>query len=235
MHTLQGPLRLGPGERSGAAPERPGPSSDWLQSVRAPPEPRCLLQHPSSPRSATICSPQMMPPSHTRQWRSSLTLSLLCLCSGMSCARSQQERNPVVGVITPEYFRFRDVVRDDDRSAPSGGWRAVCIHAQIKHGDSEAKTICKFEVGVPIRTREDGEIPLEAAHFAAASMANRAAREVLATAHPGEMFAVLCKRFKEVYEPMLRTKIPPAKVTDCTTEGVETVPFGITPDSAPTE
>lgn len=69
---------------------------------------------------------------------------------------------------------------------------------------------------------------MEAAQFAAASMANRAARMVLSEAHPGEMFAVLCRRFIATYEPMLRTKISAAKVTACTTEGIETVPFGIT-------
>ncbi|WP_224245636.1 hypothetical protein [Hyalangium gracile] len=140
----------------------------------------------------------------------------------------------MVGVITPEYFRFRDVVADDDPSLPSGGWRAVCIHAQIKHGDSEARTVCKFEVGVPIRNMKQGEIPLEAARFAAASMANRAARMVLSQAHPGEMFAVLCTQFRGVYEPMLRTQIAGATVGECRTEGVEIVPFGITTASEPT-
>jgi hypothetical protein len=28
----------------------------------------------------------------------------------------------------------------------------VCIHAQLKHGTSGAKTVCKFEVGLPLRT-----------------------------------------------------------------------------------
>jgi outer membrane PBP1 activator LpoA protein len=131
-------------------------------------------------------------------------------------------------VITPEYFRFRDVVPDNDRSAPSGGWRAVCIHALIKHGDSDARTVCKFEVGVPIRNEQQGEISVEEAQFAAASMANRAAREVLAEAHPGEMFAVLCRNFKKMYRPMLKAKIAGSEVGECTTAGTETVLFGIT-------
>jgi hypothetical protein len=83
---------------------------------------------------------------------------------------------------------------------------------------------------VPLRTQSEGEISLEEAQFAAASMANRAARTVLAEAHPGEMFAVLCKRFRDAYQPMLRTKIAGALVSECATEGIETVPFGITVD-----
>ncbi|WP_224367276.1 hypothetical protein [Hyalangium versicolor] len=104
----------------------------------------------------------------------------------------------------------------------------MCILAQIKHGNSGAKTACEFEVGVPLRTRKEGEISLEVAQFAAASMANRAAREVMADAQPGEMLAVLCKRFKVIYQEMLRAKITGARVRQCEEPGIETVPFGIT-------
>jgi hypothetical protein len=160
-------------------------------------------------------------------------LNVLLACGGLSCTSGQPGSNPVAGVITPEHFRFRTVVPDNDRRAPSGGWRAVCIDAQIKHGDSGAKTACKFEVGVPLRTEDRGEIPIEEAQFAAASMANRAARMVLAKAHPGDMMAVLCSQFKAVYAPMLMTKVPGARVGECKTEGIETVSFGITPDADP--
>ncbi len=47
------------------------------------------------------------------------------------------------------------------------------------------------------------------------------------------MFAVLCKRFRDAYQPMLRTQIAGALVSECSTEGIETVPFGITVDSEP--
>lgn len=162
-----------------------------------------------------------------------LLLCLMVAYGGLSCTRDGPGRNPVIGVITPEHFRFRVAVSDDDPREPSGGWRAVCIHAQINHGDSGAKTVCKFEVGVPLRTQSEGEISLEEAQFAAASMANRAARTVLSEAHPGEMFAVLCKRFRDAYQPMLRTKIAGALVSECATEGIETIPFGITVDPEP--
>jgi hypothetical protein len=161
-----------------------------------------------------------------RSW-ALLVLSLSWACMGLSCARGQSGPNPVVGVITPEYFRFRQTVADDDLQQPGGGWRAVCIHAQLKQGTSGAKTVCKFEVGLPLRTEKQGEIPLEEAQFAAAAMANRAVRDVLSRAHPGEMLAVLCEDFKKTYSAMLNAKYFGAKVGECDSKKVETVPFGI--------
>jgi hypothetical protein len=117
-------------------------------------------------------------------------------------------------------------VPDDDPRESAGGWRAVCIHAQIKHGNSDAKTLCKFEVGIPLRTEDDGEISLEAAQFAAAAMANRAARDVLSRAHPGDMYFVLCKDFIHTYGAMLRAKYKGSRVSACSSKGIETVPFG---------
>lgn len=156
-----------------------------------------------------------------------LLLHLVCGCIGMGCARGLSGPNPVIGVITPEYFRFREIVLDDDLELPGGGWRAVCIHAQLKQGNSGAKTVCKFEVGLPLRTAEHGEIPLEEAQLAAASMANRAVRDVLSQSHPGEMLAVLCKDFRTIYDAMLNATYKGARVRECKTAGVETVPFGV--------
>jgi hypothetical protein len=160
-----------------------------------------------------------------------ISLAVLLSSSGwISCVHDQPSRNHVIGFITPEYFQFKNVVAppDADETERKGGWRAVCIHAQLNQGDSGAKTICKFEVGVPIRNRtSDEEIPLEEAQEAAADMANRAARDVLARAHAGEMLAVLCLQFKQVYRFMLREKIDGSRVGECVTRGIETVPFGI--------
>jgi hypothetical protein len=175
----------------------------------------------------------MKTPARIRQPWAVLFLSLVYVCGGMSCTRSQSGPNPVSGVITPEYFRFRVTVPNDDPEEPAGGWRAVCIHAQFKHGDSDAKTVCKFEVGIPLKTEKQGVIPLEAAQFAAASLANRAAREVLSQAHPGEMFAVLCTRFKTTYELMLGAQYAGARVGTCTTKEIETVTFGIESEEEP--
>jgi hypothetical protein len=83
--------------------------------------------------------------------------------------------------------------------------------------------------GVPSASmpKSSTAIRIEEAQFAAASMANRAAREVLSHAHPGEMHAVLCDRFKKTYELMLGEKYAGSRVRECRTAGIETVPFGI--------
>lgn len=169
----------------------------------------------------------MLPIRH-RYLRAALLLSVVSVWVELGCASGQQSGpNPVVGVITPEYFRFREVVPDDDRQDQAGGWRAVCIHALLRHGNSEAKTVCKFEVGLPLRTQAHREIPLEEAQLAASSMANRAARDVLSRSSPGEMLAVLCRNFKATYAAMLNAKYAGARVGECRIAGIETVPFGI--------
>jgi len=156
------------------------------------------------------------------------SLLTLVLAVGLSgCSHGQPPLNSVDGYIGPEYFRFREIVKAPRNADKPGGWRAVCIHAQINSGDSGATTVCKFEVGVPIRPKDQGEIRLEEAQFAAAAMANRAARDVLGSAHPGTMLAELCNRFKQTYELMLNTKFSGAKVGACMTEGTETVLFGV--------
>lgn len=168
----------------------------------------------------------MKDPAHLCQPWAALFLNLLCVCGGLSCAKGASGPNAVDGVIYPEYFRFRVTVPDNDQQEPGGGWRAVCIHAQIKHGNSDAKTLCKFEVGIPLRTNADGKIPLEEARFAASAMANRAARDVLSRAHPGDMYIVLCRDFIATYNAMLNAKYQGSRVSACYSKGIETVPFG---------
>jgi hypothetical protein len=135
-------------------------------------------------------------------------------------------RNPVVGQITPGHFRFRTVVSVGSRTQPDG-WRAVCILARITEGSSGATDVCKFEVGQPIRNSAQGDIPLELAQWVSAATANRAAHTVLAEAPPGEMIAALCIQFRRKYERMLKEEISGARVSECRTEGIETVHFDI--------
>jgi hypothetical protein len=134
-------------------------------------------------------------------------------------------RNPVTGRITPQHFRFKTVTAASPKK-PSG-WRAVCIHARITHGDSGATTVCKFEVGLPIQNEQQGEIPLEYAQQVSAHTANRAANTVLSEAHPGDMLAVLCLDFKEEYQRRLGEQILGSRVSECVTGGIETVHFDL--------
>lgn len=139
------------------------------------------------------------------------------------------ERNAVDGRITPAHFRFKTVVAVDSKRQPDG-WRAVCIQARITEGDSGATDVCKFEVGLPIRNGAQGDIPLEVTQWSSADTANRAAHTVLQEAQPGEMIAVLCIRFKREYERLLKEEISGARVSECRTEGIETVHFDIPVD-----
>jgi hypothetical protein len=133
--------------------------------------------------------------------------------------------NPITGSITPEHFEFTTVVKP--RREDPYGWRAVCIHARISHADSGATSVCKFEVGLPIYNQQQHEVPLEVARFVAADAANRASYTVLSEAHPGEMMAVLCSRFKTLYQELLKDEVKGARVGDCSTRGIKTVHFGL--------
>jgi len=167
---------------------------------------------------------RVAPTVHWLQLQVCLSLAVAALWAGCSHGRPL---NPVTGRITWEHFQFTTTVKPPRQKEAEGGWRAVCIHAQITMGDSGATTVCKFEVGVPIRTSMQGEIPLEDAQDAAADMANRAAFRVLSEAHPGDMLAELCIRFKTTYELMLREKLKGSRVGECRSLGIKTVPFGV--------
>ena len=64
-------------------------------------------------------------------------------------------------------------------------------------------------------------------------MANRAAYSVLSEAHPGEMMAVHCLAFKKEYERVLGEEIFGTRVSECVTEGIETVHFDLTNQDEP--
>jgi hypothetical protein len=136
-------------------------------------------------------------------------------------------RNTVTGRIKPEHFEFTPIVKKSGPRGEPEGWWAVCIHALVTQGDSDAKSVCKFEVGMPQRNEEQGDISLETAQDAAAEMANRAAYRVLSEAHPMTMHVILCGDFKKLYRPMLREKIYGAEVGACTTKGVKVVHFNV--------
>ena len=87
--------------------------------------------------------------------------------------------------------------------------------------------MCKFEVGIPIRNTQQGEVPLEVAQQVVAYLANAAAQEILSKAERGEMIAILCRRFKTEYGYLLGERIAGARVSECRTRGLEPVYFDI--------
>lgn len=136
-------------------------------------------------------------------------------------------RNLVIGRITPEYFRFKTIVTVDTSEIQPDGWRAVCIHARITEGDSGATDVCKFEVGVPIRNAKQGEIHLEIVQQTVSDLANAAAHGILSNAQQGEMIAILCRQFKDKYRHLLREHLAGARVSECSTRGLQPVYFDI--------
>lgn len=149
----------------------------------------------------------------------------------MACLMTGCAQGLVTGRIGPEHFQFTTVVKP--RKAEPYGWRAVCIHGRITHADSSATDVCRFEVGLPIFNEERGEVPLEEAQQTAAELANRAIYRVLSQAHPGEMLAVLCGDFKALYEALLSEWIKGARVSQCVTQGVKVVHFGVSAGCEP--
>lgn len=135
--------------------------------------------------------------------------------------------NATSGRITPAHFRFKTVVRPSPDGA--GGWRAVCIDARFTHGNTGLKGVCKFEVGTPLSNARQGTISLGMAQEESAKWANRAAHMVMSKAKPEDLTGLLCQEFRTLYHAMLEQAIRGAKVSGCTTPGIETVLFDITP------
>lgn len=63
---------------------------------------------------------------------------------------------PVNGLVKPTHFEF--VTITPQRKRGPGGWRAACIQAQIKHGNSGESYICNFGVEMPIENEKNGPI-----------------------------------------------------------------------------
>jgi hypothetical protein len=132
--------------------------------------------------------------------------------------------NTVLGHITPSYFRFEPTNPVSPDGTP--GWRAVCIHAVTRNGNTGDTTLCQFEVGLPLRDPRDGERLLEERRICA-RLANHAAYAVMKDARPDELTAVVCNRFKRAYQDLLRQQIPQATVGACVSKGLSPVIFNV--------
>jgi len=153
--------------------------------------------------------------------------AVLAMLLGWGLGGCANGRNAVTGRILPEHFEFTPIVKKSGPRGEPTGWWAVCIHALVTQGDSDAKSVCKFEVGMPQRNAAQGDISLETAQVAAAEMANRAAYRVLSEAHPSTMHVILCGDFKKLYRWMLDEKVRGARVGMCETQGIKTVHFNV--------
>lgn len=170
---------------------------------------------------------------HVSSYRTLALVALVLLGPGglLGCAGAGAGGagpNIVTGLITPAHFRFKTVNALGARKDPAG-WRAVCINAVMNNRNTGNTTMCKFEVGVPLRNREQGDVPLADAQNTCAEKANEAARLVMRNAPPGALTARVCQQFKEEYEVLLGEAIAGARVSECRIPGLETVVFDVTP------
>lgn len=155
-------------------------------------------------------------------------LLLLTASGALGCATGGAGPNQVQGFITPEHFRFQTVTSKAPGSEP-GGWWAVCIQAVMKNGNTGDRTVCMFEVGIPMRSGRDGAVDLVEAQRTCARRANDAAHKVMMLASPQEMTALVCKQFKVTYQLLLRQEFAPATVSDCMTPGLRPVIYIFNP------
>src|SRR5690349_20530162 len=70
-----------------------------------------------------------------------LTALLLSAVLSSGCAAA------VTGRIQPSHFQFVSIVPQTEPGA--GGWRAACVHAQVKNGTTGEVYTCIFGVEMP--------------------------------------------------------------------------------------
>jgi hypothetical protein len=152
----------------------------------------------------------------------SLVLALLLVAA---CARGP-DGNGVSGGITPDYFKFVELVPYSPTDPDGNGWRAVCIVAAMQAAPPHhQKAHCDFEVGVPIRLDTGEYITVRKAQAAAAMAANAAAYRVLSRLHVELMLGPACIEFRRLMEEILRNSIIGARVRKCTETRLEPVLF----------
>ena len=133
--------------------------------------------------------------------------------------------------ITPDYFRFADIVPADEHG---GGWRAVCIKARVgqriaqpqgRLASPDQVITCDFEFGTPLWNEDHGVVSLEYAQRVSAEVANHSAYKVLEYNTSGIVTAGLCERIKDVMNIYLGGRIVGSSVKRCTgTIGRKPVP-----------
>jgi len=139
-----------------------------------------------------------------------LNATALLLVGILSCSYGR-DHNVVTGWITPDYFNFQELVAlkpgDDE-----GGWRAACVRATMRDGNSGSKVVCQIEVGIPIKTRKEGWISVTYAREVAAITANDVAYVVLSELGAGSMLGLACQQFKSGFERLFTFRFPGSRV-----------------------
>ena len=133
---------------------------------------------------------------------------------------------PVTGRIQPLHFQFTTV--NPQRKSGPGGWRAACVHAQVKNGTTGERYTCQFGVEMPIEN-EEGPISLILAQRVAAECANEAAYTVLTTlTSPTPLpLYTLCTEIRAAYGLRLSAAIIGSRVMATCDPRTKPVIFGV--------
>lgn len=151
-------------------------------------------------------------------------MALLSAVLGCSYGR---DRNVVTGWITPDYFVFQEVVALK-KGEDAGGWRAACVRATMRDGDTGAKVVCEIEVGIPIKTQEHGWIGVNFARETAALTANQVAHTILSRRGAGSMLGIACEQFKDGFIEFFELRMKGSKVRRQCHGSLKPVDFDVT-------
>jgi hypothetical protein len=149
-------------------------------------------------------------------------LALLLLILPGCVTPTNRTRTIVTGQIEPRHFQFVTVVKQTGNEP--GGWRAACVHVNIKRTTGES-FLCRFGVDVPIET-DEGSFSLPLAQRIAAERANETARLVFGSATPESGLGLLCEAFKKTFGTLLDASIRGSRVKTGCHEKTIPVQFG---------
>jgi len=129
-------------------------------------------------------------------------------------------RNVPTGTrIGPESFQYATIFQAPEDKSP-GGWRAVCIKAQVSQTVANPQGIdfdmnheCDLEFGSPIVNRQHGHIPLRMAQHISAEVANDVAYTVLS--QELGVSAATCLKLKKSMNVAFDIAINGSTVTRC--------------------
>ena len=157
-----------------------------------------------------------------RKSRWTIILVALAFVPLASCAESDWNAQLRTGtMITPDYFRFAEIVPADEHG---GGWRAVCIKAQIgqriaspagERASINTRAVCNIEFGTPLENRDQGKISLDHAQRVWADVANHSAYKVLQ--HTQGVTSEVCRRVIDVMNIYITGRISGARAAHCGT------------------
>jgi hypothetical protein len=107
-------------------------------------------------------------------------------------------------------LRFVKIV---DKTAPGpDGWQEACLKANTQNMTTGDSYVCALAIGMPIETKKNGYISPREAAYIAAECIEEAARYVIQPAPPESLSAIVCMKFKDEFDRILRERIRGSRV-----------------------